>query len=59
MRRSGGMYRSIMCRRADRGAAIVEYVVLVSGIAILIAASIGLLGADIQGFFTRITALWR
>lgn len=58
MRRIGGIFVSIFRRHADRGATIVEYVVLVSGIAILIAASLTLLGADLQAFFAEITALW-
>ncbi len=58
MRRIGRIYLSILRPRADRGATIVEYVVLVSGIAMLIAASLTLLGADLQAFFGKVTSLW-
>ncbi|MFN2525719.1 MAG: Flp family type IVb pilin [Actinomycetota bacterium] len=43
---------------ADRGATIVEYVLLISCIALLIVASLTLLGADLKGFFSEVASMW-
>ncbi len=58
MRQSRRRYLSIFRPPGDRGATIVEYVVLMSSIALLLAVSLTALGADVKDFFSGLTALW-
>jgi len=41
-------------RRDEKGAAMVEYGILVAGIAVLVMATVFLLGGAINGFFQQI-----